>query len=555
MSETLTALASENLNPSLRSLLEDVQHGHIRVPRFQRAFVWTDTQRLELLRSIRDNMPIGSLLVWRTSRFKLACFPSVGPHAIPPIADKAPTIGWQYLLDGHQRISTLLGLLLPGTTEHASDEDEIDWDIKYNLQEEDFVFAGKGRRKNSARPLLPLSCLLDGRLVNRQMRDLRKESASAGWTDEDMDTWEERADQLSYRFQQYRIPIVVMVTDDLRLATRSFERINSSGTRMDEADLVAALTWTAEFDLRERFDELRLAFPTGWRWEIDDSLFLQTCKGLAGLDMTKAGQTELVKKIQEDPTLLQRAGDGLAQVVTLLSERAAMVREELLPYALQLVLLAVELDRWKGRSYPEHAFLRWFWRTCWSEVFATANYRKIQAEQAQLRGASEGESPMSWTRARNLPESFDFRSARVSLFTLRLAAHSTLVDADGKPVEGKALLSAHGRQALVRLFPLPRGASLRFKKLLQGAGNRFFIDPASDADLRRRLEKGPDLSADALKAHFVDAQTLAALRAGNLEEFLARRAAAMNEWDLAEWEAERQAAGAQENGSSASNGE
>ena len=52
MSDTLTALASENLNPSLRSLLEDVQRGHIRVPRFQRPFVWTDSQRLDLLRSV-----------------------------------------------------------------------------------------------------------------------------------------------------------------------------------------------------------------------------------------------------------------------------------------------------------------------------------------------------------------------------------------------------------------------------------------------------------------------------------------------------------------------
>ena len=137
MSETLTALASENLNPSLRSLLEDVQRGHIRVPRFQRPFVWSDDQRLELLQSVRDNMPIGSLLVWRTIKFKLASFPSVGPHIIPSIADIAPATGWQYLLDGHQRVSTLLGLLLPPTHLTAisliSEDDEIDWDIKYDL--------------------------------------------------------------------------------------------------------------------------------------------------------------------------------------------------------------------------------------------------------------------------------------------------------------------------------------------------------------------------------------------------------------------------------------
>ena len=152
MSENLTALASENLNPSLRSLLEDVQRGHIRVPRFQRPFVWTDEQRLELLQSVRDNMPIGSLLVWRTIKFKLASFPRVGPHVIPRIAESAPSTGWQYLLDGHQRVSTLLGLLLPPNVvtpasdlfdEEEEDEEDIDWDIQYDLLAQEFVFARK----------------------------------------------------------------------------------------------------------------------------------------------------------------------------------------------------------------------------------------------------------------------------------------------------------------------------------------------------------------------------------------------------------------------------
>jgi hypothetical protein len=520
-------------------LLEDVQHGHIRVPRFQRPFIWSDAQRLELLRSIRDSMPIGSLLVWRTSKFKLASFPTVGPHTILPIADKAPATGWQYLLDGHQRVSTLLGLLLqplpPAPVDQASDEDFIDWDIQYDLLDEDFVF-GVRAKKRAARPLLPLSILFDGRLVNRHMREMRKQGVREGWTDTDLDRWEELADQLSYRFQQYRIPIVVMVTDDLQLAAKTFQRINSLGTPMDEAHLVAALTWSPNFDLRERLDELRSKFPPGWR-DIDEGLFLQVCKGLADLDMTKAGQTELVKRMKDDPTLLERAGTGLAQAADLLSSGAAVVRQELLPYAFQVVLLAVELERWKGESPPVSAFLSWFWSTCWAEGFASATYRQVRAEQDRLTTAADGSTKVSWSRDQDqsLPDSFDFRSARVRLFTLRLAVRSTLVDAEGQPVDGRALLTAHGREALVRLFPVPRLASQNLRRLLRGAGNRFLIDPSSDAVLRGRLSEGPDLSADALRAHFVDAEGQKALRKGNLEKFLQRRAKAMNEWDLAEW--------------------
>lgn len=546
MSENLTALASENLNPSLRSLLEDVQRGHIRVPRFQRPFVWTDTQRLELLRSIRDNMPIGSLLVWRTVKFNLAAFPTVGPHIIPAPPEQPPTTGWQYLLDGHQRVSTLLSLLLQplssSSFELPSDEDAIDWNIQYDLMNRDFVFARKTEKKGAARPLLPLWTLFDGRLVNKHMREMRKQAARERWTDENLSQWEEWADQLSYRFQQCRIPIVVMVTDDLELAARTFQRINSLGTPMAESHLVAALTWTKEFDLRERLDEMREDFPPGWR-EIDEGLFLQVCKGLSGLDMTKAGQAELVTKLKEDPTLLERAGAALARAADWLSTEAAVVRPEVLPYAFQAVLLAVEIDQsWEGKDLPTQPFLSWFWRTCWSEAFASATYRQVRQEQDRLRNVVDGGALVPWTTQQDLPEVIDFRSARVRLLTLRLAVRTSMVDLAGRPVDGRALLASHGREALVRLFPVPRKASPTLRRLLRGAGNRFLIDPEEQTALRERLKNGPDLPTDALDAHFVDEDALAALRGGDLETFISRRAAAMKEWDLAEWERETRVA-------------
>lgn len=542
MSEGLTALASENLNPSIRSLLEDVQKGHIRVPRFQRPFVWSDSQRLELLRSIRDNMPIGSLLVWRTVKFKLASFPDIGPHSIPPISAGAPATGWQYLLDGHQRVSTLLGLLFapsPVSTVGAPvidsfDPDIRDWDIQYDLLDEDFVFRRKADRLPLRHPLLPLWTLLDGRLVNKHMRDLRRMGETHGWTEAEMDEWEQRADQLSYRFQQCRVPIVVMVSDNLELAAKTFQRINSLGTPMGEAHLVAALTWRSDFDLREQIDRLRQTLPLGWRG-IDESLVLQVCKGISGLDITKAGQEELVKKLAEDPNLLERAGSALRRVLEWLASDMNVVREDLLPYALQAVMMAAEVDRRSGDSVPDNNFAGWFWRTCWSEVFSSATYREVRAEQLAIEPSSEGARVIEWKRDDGLPERFDFRSARVRLFTLRLATRAGLCDAKGRPVDGRRLLQEYGRTSLVRLLPVPRNGSARLKQLLQGPGNRILLDPADEKPFRERLLKGPDLLPSTLAAHFIDEQALGDLRTGNTEGFLASRQRAMDEWDQGQW--------------------
>ena len=50
----------------LGKLVERIAAGKIRVPRFQRTFVWKQADLLRLLDSILRGFPIGSILVWDT---------------------------------------------------------------------------------------------------------------------------------------------------------------------------------------------------------------------------------------------------------------------------------------------------------------------------------------------------------------------------------------------------------------------------------------------------------------------------------------------------------
>lgn len=303
---------------------------------------------------------------------------------------------------------------------------------------------------------------------------------------------------------------------------------------MGEAHLVAALTWTADFDLREKLDQLRQTFPVGWRG-VDENLLLQVCKGLAGLDITKSGQTELVRKLTEEPALLDRAGTSLKRALDWISENAGVVNEELLPYAFQVVLLALELARHEDRSIPDSAFSKWFWRTSWSEVFATAAFREVKAEQEFLQRASEFGIPMPWAREQPLPVRFDFRSARVRLFVLRLANRQPEgLDTEFCP-DGRHLLAQYGREAFIRLFPVPRNAPAKLKRLLQGVGNRFLIDPNKESVVRDRLKSDLFISSVDLADQFIDDQAITALRHGDLTTFIERRTTAMETWDQNEW--------------------
>ncbi|NCA71374.1 MAG: DUF262 domain-containing protein [Sphingobacteriia bacterium] len=95
--------------PRLPTLLDEVRDGGILIPDFQRPLEWNDSQRLMLLDSVAKQMPIGALLVWRTRTQSLRCLDSLGAFKLP----KTPgaQVPRSYLLDGHQRLATLLAAL------------------------------------------------------------------------------------------------------------------------------------------------------------------------------------------------------------------------------------------------------------------------------------------------------------------------------------------------------------------------------------------------------------------------------------------------------------
>jgi uncharacterized protein with ParB-like and HNH nuclease domain len=74
----------------ISALIAGIEKGEIKVPKFQRAFVWKDDQALDLLDSIANNYPVGSLLLWRTHD-KLLAERNIGEFSLPATDDMDPT--------------------------------------------------------------------------------------------------------------------------------------------------------------------------------------------------------------------------------------------------------------------------------------------------------------------------------------------------------------------------------------------------------------------------------------------------------------------------------
>jgi hypothetical protein len=67
-----------------------INGGEIKVPQFQRRFVWDEGDAFELLDSIANSYPIGSLLLWKTVD-KLAVERNIGEFTLPETDDMSPT--------------------------------------------------------------------------------------------------------------------------------------------------------------------------------------------------------------------------------------------------------------------------------------------------------------------------------------------------------------------------------------------------------------------------------------------------------------------------------
>jgi uncharacterized protein with ParB-like and HNH nuclease domain len=104
--ERVVLLRPENNNKKYEALFLEIDSGQIKLPMFQREFVWDKEQSARLIDSILKGYPIGTFIFWKTKEV-LRSVKEIGNHPLPetPKGDYA-----QYILDGQQRITSLFAI-------------------------------------------------------------------------------------------------------------------------------------------------------------------------------------------------------------------------------------------------------------------------------------------------------------------------------------------------------------------------------------------------------------------------------------------------------------
>src|SRR5674476_174358 len=206
-------------------LVDRIDTGDIKIPKFQRGFIWTDDQILYILESIYNGYPIGSLLFWLT-KTPMTAERDIGGFELPSTPDQYTR---NYVLDGQQRLTSIYGVLKwdkPYTPHKLN--------IYFDLEQGKF-FHYKDEMKDTKNTHVPMNILFDtskGLGFRTKLNDHPNAIEL-----------QNKYDILYEVFREYSFPVVTISEKTLEEVCPIFERINSTGTRLDVFDLMVAATW------------------------------------------------------------------------------------------------------------------------------------------------------------------------------------------------------------------------------------------------------------------------------------------------------------------------
>ena len=502
---------------SLGSLVDRVADGKIRVPRFQRPFVWKQPDLTALLDSVLRGFPIGSILVWETER-GIDSNDRIGPVPIGPRPEG--TVG--YLLDGQQRVSTLVGTLR--LTDDAEPQvDQIEWRVHYDLDDQEFVTLREAAADQPPR-YFPVRHLLTTSGFLEACR--RIEALDAG---KQAKRRLAEADRLSSAFRDYQLPLIRIRDADLESAVTVFARLNRTGRKMAADELVSALTYDeGEFNLARMLNEFKAELRKKGFGNLDRVLLLRSVLAALGRDIYAKDWADLMVRPEVRralPGAFASAKQGILRALDLLNN-FGVTSDRLLPYGLQIVLLG---EFYRLCSEPDDRAVdvlkRWFWVTSFTGWFGGVNSSQARDALEEIRRlAHDSNSQLSVVDleapAQGFPKRFDARSARVRAFLLYLASLGprSLTCATQR-LEPGMLLARLGTDAVGYLWSNPPS-----HELVSSPANRMFVDEELHGQAFNHLEGlDDDVLTELLPTHGFPIECTGMVRNGDRPGILKSR--------------------------------
>lgn len=274
---------STSVTPSVLyvdDLITKVERGALKVPAFQRSYVWSKKNVIELFESIYHGFPIGSVLLWETeTKIKINNNFDIN----------TTSNSFQYILDGQQRLTTLYHCL-----NGKSGADDI-WNLYIDLEQEIFLHLSTNEDINPC--YFPISKVLNTFDFLKESQRLLSETNS--------ELLVGKAQELANRIRKYKLAIINLEGGDLDDAIEIFTRLNKTGMQIIPIDLITALNYDNQnmstFDLtRRKFIDITKKYSFLPDYKVDDYVgdtFIKLLRIGLGFQIYAKNDTEKVASL------------------------------------------------------------------------------------------------------------------------------------------------------------------------------------------------------------------------------------------------------------------
>lgn len=403
----------EDTNPrALKDLLAEIHNRTTALPDFQRDFVWEPGATQELIVSIANNYPAGSILRVRDAKRLFAAREFEGA---PALQGAKHTF---LVLDGQQRLTSLYQAFY-GVGEHryyldlrklmdGLDFEEAIFHVraatKWAQAHEAFEAQGKEL-------LLPLAVLKGGsggflQWMLRVTNPLSPEERASM-----LDALTRIEDKWIKAIDDYHFPVVTLSdkTEPDALCT-IFETLNRTGVKLSVFELLTARFWAQDINLRALWDSARNAHPIIEDFEVDPYYLLQAIS-LAGRKAPSCKRGAVLNLEAGDiKAWWDKVVGGMSLGLEILRDDCKVMLPKWLPYQTMLAPLAAVLARAETPKTPEagvqrERVKRWFWCSVFGQAYESSPNSQSAKDVTDLATwLAGGEAPETVTGLRFDPK-------------------------------------------------------------------------------------------------------------------------------------------------------
>ncbi len=358
--------------------MRQIELGVIKVPQFQRDFVWSRTKSAKLIDSLLRGFPIGTFILWKTKE-GLRTVRNIGDIDFPPTQAGDYT---QYVLDGQQRLTSIFAILHGAKLNRDGKEDDfsqlyIDLDTDGTR---DLVIADVSGMEPHR--YVPIHVLLGEGMI-KKIKEYPEE-------------YHDRMLHYRQSIQSYSASIVEVQEASIDIATEIFTRINVSGVPLTVFEIMVAKTFDAErdFDLSKKAEDVLVKLDDKGYGTVREIVILQAVSAIMVKETRKRNILDLDKQAFID--IWPAAETGILRAVDYLKSTLGVPVSELLPYQSILVPLAYFFANNK-RATPSGAkherLLDYFWRTSLAGHYSQSLDTRLAQDIRRIDDILAGKQP------------------------------------------------------------------------------------------------------------------------------------------------------------------